>query len=136
MRTRDQEYAIDAYKHVQAIATKYSADEQSRRRYGSTAHKLPILIRSAGLAQALTFVETRGEGKDNPYLNFLHDLEATVGVEAGSLPQKAREAELEHYMYLTQQVLHTLLWYKRFAQSVLGVDASAIMDDDTTSNEI
>ena len=36
---------------------------------------------------------------------------------------------LLRYMYLTQQVLDALLWYKRFAQSVLNVEASDAGDN-------
>ena len=139
MLTLDQQYAISAHQRVTKIKEKYLDEEKSRNKYGSTAHKLPILIRTAGLAQALAFVETRGknDGKDkdgkkreNPYKDFLQDLEATVGTNGqGTLAKRAREAELEDYMLLTQQVLHALLWYKRFAQSILDVDASTTVDD-------
>jgi len=33
-------------------------------------------------------------------------------------------------MYITQQVLDALLWYKRFAQSVLDVDPTDQLDDE------
>lgn len=130
MLTRDQQYAISAHTCVKAIAEKYANEEKSRRKYGSTAHKLPILIRTAGLAQALTFIETRGSSTDkvNPYKDFLCDLEQTVGKD--SLCKSVREADLQEYMLLTQQVLHALVWYKRFAQSILDIDASASMDDE------
>ncbi|HZO75960.1 MAG TPA: type III-B CRISPR module-associated protein Cmr5 [Ktedonobacteraceae bacterium] len=130
MLTRDQEYAISAHKCVTQINKDYEKDEQSKRRYGSTAHKLPILIRTAGLAQALAFVETRGKGDDNPYRYFLRDLKTTIGKdEQASLCEYACAAELDEYMLLTQQVLHALVWYKRFAQSILDVDASARIDE-------
>ena|SRR5437660_3644705 len=140
MLTRDQQYAISANERVTKINKDYGDDEQSKRKYGSTAHKLPILIRTAGLAQALTFIETRGSSKDkvNPYKDFLRDLETTVGKdEQRSLCERARgehkapdeEASLDEYMLLTQQVLNALLWYKRFAQSILDVDASASIDE-------
>lgn len=131
MLTRDQQYAISAHECVKAIADKYEKEEKSKRKYGSTAHKLPILIRTAGLAQALTFIETRGSSKAkiNPYKDFLRDLEQTVGKdEQRTLCDRARQEELDEYMLLTQQVLHALLWYKRFAQSILDVDASATDD--------
>ena len=133
MLTRDQQYAISAHDCVFKISKDYENSEQNRRKYGSTAHKLPILIHTAGLAQALTFIETRGsskKGEINPYKDFLRDLEQTIGKdEPKSLCERAREVDLAEYMLLTQQVLHALVWYKRFAQSILDVDASATMDD-------
>jgi hypothetical protein len=37
---------------------------------------------------------------------------------------ECQDADLVVYMQLTQQVLDALLWYKRFAQTVLGVDGT------------
>ena len=91
------------------------------------AHKLPILIRTAGLAQALAFVDARGKDSQK---QLLQDLAGTVGKQNSvSLLRRAREAELSEYMLLTQQVMAALLWYKRFAQSVLGVEASDAKDE-------
>src|SRR5450631_1375739 len=118
MQTRDQKYALDAYTNVLAIKDK---DKKNARKYGVMCHKLPILIHTAGLAQALAFVESR---KDVIYKkDFLDNLGKTIEIE-GKLTEAARTAELNDYMRLTAQVMEALVWYKRFAQSILGVDAS------------
>jgi len=84
------------------------------------AHKLPVLIRTAGLSQALGFVAARG---NLMHLRLVQDLAATLGRR--DLPGDSRMApNLQAYMRLTQETLDALLWYKRFAQSVLKVDAS------------
>jgi CRISPR-associated protein Cmr5 len=139
MQTRDQKYAIDAYTNVTAVKNapdeeksvsdkekstpdkkKSESDKEKRvRKYGVMCHKLPLLIHTAGLAQALAFVESR---KGKIYETFLKDLGKTL--EVVGIAAKAREAELNEYMRLTQQVMEALVWYKRFAQSILGVDAS------------
>jgi CRISPR-associated protein Cmr5 len=94
------------------------------------AHQLPILVRSAGLAQALAFLETR---TPHGHCQLLKDLAATVG-EPETLAQKARTAPLNEYIYLTRQVMAALLWYKRFAQSILDIKASdTTKDADPTS---
>lgn len=113
MYTRDQKFAIDVFDRV----SKVKKDDQIG--YGSMAHKLPILIRTAGLAQALAFVDSRGTPAQQ---QLLKDLAGTVGKP--ELLKAARELELNEYIRLTQQVMEALLWYKRFAQSVLGVDTS------------
>jgi CRISPR-associated protein Cmr5 len=123
MKTRDQEYASVAVNKVKAV--KENLDEDNRNRYGSMAHQLPILIRSAGLAQALAFLETRDT---DGHKQLLKDLAVTVG-ESGNLVQKARGAELNEYMHLTRQVMAALLWYKRFAQSILGIKPGDIVKD-------
>jgi CRISPR-associated protein Cmr5 len=119
MQTRDQRYAVDAYNNV--FAAKQNG-KNFYEKYGSMAHKLPILIRTAGLAQALSFVEAKAS--DNIALKrLLVDIGKTVSANA-PLSEKARGANLIEYILLTKQVMDALLWYKRFAQSVLGVQAN------------
>jgi len=123
MKTRDQEYASFAVQRVTAVKKNLSEDD--RNRYGAMAHQLPILVRSAGLAQALAFLETR-ESKGHKQL--LIDLAATVGLP-DTLVQEVRGAELNDYMHLTRQFMAALLWYKRFAQSILDIKASDIVKE-------
>jgi CRISPR-associated protein Cmr5 len=130
MRTRDQQYAISVYQQMQTVKDNFKNDY---RKYGVMCHKLPILIRTAGLAQALAFVESRGKDKKDIYKQLLIDLTETIRgtniatplkEETGIVRQAREEADLNEYMRLTQQVMAALVWYKRFAQSILGVDAS------------
>jgi CRISPR type III-B/RAMP module-associated protein Cmr5 len=154
MLTNDQRYAIDVHDQVITVQQTFK-DEKDKRRYGSMSHKLPILIRTAGLAQALAFVESRiappdsnDKKKQDPYRQLLKDLDTTIlGPDSSQqeheslqeefrLPKIAREAPLEKYILLTQQVLDALVWYKRYAQSILGVDASATIEDDATEGNV
>jgi CRISPR-associated protein Cmr5 len=124
MQTRDQRYATTAYEHVKLVK-----GQDGDKQYGSMAHKLPILIHTAGLAQALTFVEARVT-KKTPRKILVHLAETVLGeTDEQILLNKSRTAPLGEYMLLTQQVLAALLWYKRFAQSILKVEAS---DSDDT----
>ena len=85
-------------------------------------HKLPLLIHNAGLAQALAFVESRA-AKEEVYTTLLDHLGTTIGT-SGKIAQEARGVNLNEYMRLMNQTMEALVWYKRFAQSILGVDAS------------
>lgn len=117
MRTRNQEYAAQIFEQVKQVG------EDERKKYGSLAHRLPVLIRTAGLAQALAFVEARGGAAGR---KLLRDIAAVVNeVNEEKLLARSRTAELPEYMLLTRNVLAALAWYKRFAQSVLGVEAGA-----------
>ncbi len=119
MQTRDQKYAATVYEQVTKIKKE---EEKHYKRYGAMAHKLPVLIRTAGLAQALEFVNSRGKKEQKQLLN---DLAITIEQQdTSALLNRARRSELSAYIRLTQQVMAALLWYKRFAQSVLGVDPS------------
>lgn len=124
IQTHDQKYAVDAYNRVKTVK---QLSKIARDRYGSMAHKLPILIRTAGLAQALAFVNARGK---NEHKRLLNDLALTLTQQnRENLAEMAMNAELNEYIYLTQQALAALLWYKRFAQSVLNVQPGAEESD-------
>ncbi len=117
MLTRNQEYAAKIFEQVMRVG------EEQRGKYGSLAHRLPVLIRTAGLAQALAFVDARG---DTAGKILLDDIAAILKLEnKEKLLECSREAELPEYMRLTRYVLIAMTWYKRFAQSVLGVEAGA-----------
>ena len=61
MKTLEQEFAAEIYTQVVEYGNKNQKDSPERKQYGSMAHKLPILVRTAGLTQALAFVESRGK---------------------------------------------------------------------------
>jgi CRISPR-associated protein Cmr5 len=133
MLTRDQKYATIIYDQVCKIK-RDKQEKQEYKKYGVMAHKLPILIYTAGLVQALEFVCSRGKPTQQC---LLEDIAATIGYNNAKLLLKSvREAKLSSYMHLTQQILAALLWYKRFAQSILGVEASeAILDDEDSDDK-
>jgi CRISPR-associated protein Cmr5 len=123
MRTKNQQLAEITYKLVTAWKKEGKADQQQR--YGGMAHNLPALIRSAGLCQALTFVDTRNE---EGYKKLLDHIAKTVqGEQSGKekLLAAARTSELLEYTRLTREVLLALNWFKRFAQSVLETDSTS-----------
>jgi CRISPR-associated protein Cmr5 len=110
VQTRNQHYAANVFNHVADVPAA------ERDKYTSMAHKLPVLIRSAGLAQALAFINTTGESAHERLLDHLADT-VGVGSRAGLL-ERVRKDELPRYIRLTQETLAALLWYKRFAQSL------------------
>jgi len=124
MLTRNQRYAAQIYEQVNQIAQEWEHDKPKRDKYGSMAHKLPLLIHTAGLAQALAFVESRGSAEQQRLLDHIAQV---VGLtDRKSLVRRSREArQLTAYMRLTRDVLAALVWFKRFAQSVLDVDPTA-----------
>lgn len=122
MQSREQQFAKDIYEQVKAYSVQYPHDSEERKKYGSMAHKLPILVRSAGLVQALAFVHSRGKAPHKELL--VHLAQVVAGMNADMLLKKTREAELPEYIYLTERTMLALKWYKRFAQSVLEVEAT------------
>ncbi len=135
MLTRDQEYGARIFKQISALKQEKDGGQKPAGyadSYGSMAHKLPVLIRSAGLAQALAFVEARGKPAHRDLLDHLAKVVLNENADGSQLAKKSRDTEqLSEYMYLTHEAMAALLWYKRFAQSVLDVDAS-----DATNEEL
>lgn len=122
MQTRDQKYAAKIFKQITDEVKREAKPYQES--YGSMAHKLPVLIRSAGLAQAIAFVESRGK---DPHKKLLDHLAQTIlenNSNRHTLSEQSRAAQLAAYAWLTHEAVAALEWYKRFAQSVLDVDAS------------
>ena len=116
MRTLEQELAATIYEQV----TQLQTNEERAKEYGSMAHKLPVLIRQAGLVQALAYVAARGKPGAK---QLLEDLAQTLEYDAAdALFDATRQANLLEYMHLTRKATVALTWYKRFAQSVLGVE--------------
>ncbi|MFV0388482.1 MAG: type III-B CRISPR module-associated protein Cmr5 [Pyrinomonadaceae bacterium] len=107
MLTREQKYAEEIYRQVESVSDDKKED------YLKMSKKLPVLIRSAGLTQALHFAVTRkGSSKQ-----LVEDLAVAVG-EADLLEQ-SRTANINQYIHLTEKCLTALNWYKRIAQSLL-----------------
>lgn len=124
MSTRQQHYA----QVIHGLVSKRTGSNATfQNRYGALAHRLPMLIRSAGLAQALAFIDARGKEEGAELLN---DLAFAVLGQPNrhELLKQSREAQLLVYMHLTQQTLDALLWFKRFAQTILNVEAGAEAD--------
>ncbi len=128
MLTRSQNYAVLIFPQVSQVQREFpnendEAHRKQRNKYGSIAHKLPILIRNAGLTQALAFAASRPATIQSD--RFLGHLASAMGhANVGDLLSASRTQDLGEYMRLTQQALDALRWYKRFAQSILKVEES------------
>lgn len=116
--TLEQQRAALAFQHVQAVG---KADQNT---YGSMAQKLPALIRSAGLCQALHFVKSRKKpALDTLLAHLAEQLRRTdQGISsADSLCEIVRKAELSTYLWLTREALATVSWYSRLSRAEWGV---------------
>ena len=133
LHSRDQEFAKTVYEQVSAFKQLHTNAEgktdKKVKQYGSMAHKLPLMIRSAGLAQTLAFVQVKSK-KQKACEQLLDDLAKTLNQLNGEkFVDQSRIVSLDEYMFLTQNALAALLWYKRYAQSVLDVEPGDEPDD-------
>ena len=127
LQTRDQLLASAVYARVESAQQAFQ-DGTLTNQYGSLAHRLPILIRTAGLAQALAYVAARGQKAEQRLLRDLDDVVARSAGEQVTLAVLSRTADLRTYMLLTQRSMDALVWFKRFAQTVLHVAAESEME--------
>jgi CRISPR-associated protein Cmr5 len=114
LQTRSQRYAGNAHSLVLQVK-----GQQGQGKYKSLARSLPVLIRTAGLAQALAFVDS--PSAEPLHRRLLSHLDETVNA-GKSLSAACRMAQLSEYMRLTRDTLDALLWFKRFAESILDDD--------------
>lgn len=121
---RDHVRSRQAFEHVNRLKQANRAEAEA---YGRLALKLPFLIRSAGLAQALVFVDQKSEKK----IHLLDDLAATVAAvtqqpEINTSARLMQAAMLTDdpaaYLELSREVLRAASWYKRLSTSILGVE--------------
>ena len=122
MNTKTQKIAISAYKRVQKI--QQNKDKAYQAKYRTMSKKLPVLIRTTGLSQALAFVLARGKDESEAWTRLLNDIADTLKYEnVQKLAKQSREADMHNYIFLTHQMLSALLWYKRFAETMLSDDS-------------
>lgn len=129
MRTRSQQYSQKVFEQIDAVEkTNILADDKKKKQYGSLCHNFPIMVLQNGLSQAVAFLWIKAKDKeDSPQGVFLKHLSAITSGKEGESPadfqQRINMAPLAQYQQLTRQILAASIWYKRFAESILGVEA-------------
>lgn len=125
----EQERAAKAYEHVARLDLK----DQEKKRYGIMALKLTTLIRSAGLCQAVYFIKSRNK---EPYNLLLKHLALQLQrrnakiMDAETLCNEVRQANVQQYLQLTREALAVANWYGRLAQSELKVERTEDPEDE------
>lgn len=129
--TRGQRHLGLALEHVRRVEQETPAGGDRRRIYGNLCHTFPILVRTNGLCQALAFVEEKARGgtgdRQAAYADLRAHVAALLGID-GDLMTAVRDADLTNYLRHTRTVLAAWVYYKRFAVSILRVQAGE--DDD------
>jgi len=122
--TRSQQLLARALGDVQSVPAS------DHKTYGSLCHRLPALVRRNGLCQTLAFLNAKKDTKGNDaHELLLQHLATQLGVARGDVLTSVGTAPLPLYMQQTRTVLSALIYYKRFAVSILHVDST---DEDET----
>lgn len=131
MKTRAQEDMILAERLVAEVHIKHpKEDDKVRKTYGSLCHSFPVMVRTAGLCQAVAFSQAKAEADDERIkkahgllLEHLGQLLAKIdpSILQNSLLDGIRNADATRYMLYTRRVLSAWIYFKRFAESILKV---------------
>lgn len=112
--TRQQDWSVRAHTCVAKVAS----GEGNKAKYNTFCRKMPSLIQTSGLIQAIIFVESRGADGQR----FIDDLANVYskGLGRENLRKKAQSADLAEYLALSRDLIHVAIWFRRFAQIDLG----------------
>jgi len=114
MNNLNQTLARSVYDKIEAINAA-GRDDKYKKKYGKMALRLPALVQSAGLLQALAFVENNNE---IPPKDLVGDLASVlVFPTKQDLLDACIDSPFGEYRYLTRRSVIALTWFKRFAQS-------------------
>ncbi len=124
MRTRSQQHSKKVYEQISSLVL----DADKKKTYGSLCHNFPLMVLRSGLSQAIAFIWVKSKGVEStPQGQFLkhlsHLTEGAHNESASQFQQRINQAELIEYQRLTRKILAASIWYKRFAESILGVKA-------------
>jgi CRISPR-associated protein Cmr5 len=114
-----------AFDHVSTFAGENN--KARAKKYGTMVHKLPALLQTAGLCQALHFIQARGDQEQRLLVGHLATQLNRVNREIqdpDTLLRRARRAELEEYLQLTDEAMACAAWYRRMVQGILKIEAS------------
>ena len=93
-----------------------------KNKYKSGAKKLPVLIKTNGLGQALAFINERDEGNKKLYDMIAEWLTCKQLIETGGsvdLVEVVINEPSNKYRQLTTETLALLNWVRRFVDSLM-----------------
>lgn len=113
---------------AECVSELLGTGSQTAKIYGGLCHEFPILVRNAGLCQALAFHIAKAAGETSPraaaHGKLLEHVARVLAVEKNELLATIQNAETREYFFYTRRVLATWAFFKRFAVSILEVAPS------------
>jgi len=127
-RTLEQERAQQAWACVQKVTNK---PQEFKKKYGSLARKVPMLVLTNGLGQTLAFLKAKGKNDpaDEHTVLFRHlsswvlsQVASSTPASNGDLLQWVLQNDSAAYRRATTEALAFLAWLKRFAEAELPTE--------------
>ena len=119
IRGVEQGRAAFAYDQVKAVANLGPAQEDLKKTYKSGAKKLPVLIKTNGLAQALAYIQNR-DNYPRLYGQIASWLRTKGLIVQGDLVDQVIDMESNKYRRTTTETLALLNWVRRFVDGVMA----------------
>ena len=124
-KTKSQEDLILAEKCVSEVDGKEAGVKKT---YGGLCHNFPVMMMTCGLCQAVAF--SLSKAKDNKsereqaHTLLLEHVAKLIDAKKETLLETIRSADTMTYLLYTRRVLSAWVYFKRFAVSILKVDAA------------
>lgn len=114
----EQGRASYAYNQVSSVCHQ---SESLQKKYKSYAKKLPILIKTNGLGQALVFTQTKDEGSEELYLQIGEWLQKReLIIEELDMTGQVVGMNSFKYRQTTTEVLALMNWVRRFVDGLMA----------------
>ncbi len=116
---RDMRLALELVRELE------TTDAEVKRIYGGLCHGFPVMVVQSGLCQALAFSADKATGdgsRAKAHKKLLEHVGAILGTK-GDVLGAVQVASTIQYMHHTRRVLDSWVYFKRFAKSVLKVEA-------------
>lgn len=124
-QTLDQQRAKQAWDDIQSVVNR----DEIKKKYGSLARKVPMLVLTNGLGQTLAFLRAKGKNDTGDEHNVLfRHLSAWTMSQIAPNPgnQNLLDWVLNNdsaaYRRATTEALAYLIWLKRFAEAELPTE--------------
>lgn len=118
IRGVEQGRAKFAYDQVKDVAVNANP-EDLKKKYKSGAKKLPVLIKTNGLAQALAYIQNR-DNYPRLYGQIASWLRTKGLIEGGDLVDQVVDMESNEYRRITTETLALLNWVRRFVDGLMS----------------
>jgi len=148
MKTRSQKISQQVFEQINDLSFSVNEANEAKRsakiktlkkEYGTLCHNFPLMVLRSGLSQSVAFVWVKSKnGESLPQVEFLKHLSVITGESnetAKDFQERINGLSLNKYMRLTRKILAASIWYKRFAESLLGVKAGEETSEDQAEEE-
>ncbi len=130
IQTKSQQDLVLAEECVSEVEASYPDKEnKTRKTYGGLCHNFPVMVMTCGLCQAVAFSLSKAKDNERGKAHTLlleHVAKLMLGKDAkiGDLSERIQTQDVMEYLLYTRRVLSAWIYFKRFAVSILDVDAA------------